>query len=141
MRRERSQQILAFVMNTISILLVDDEASIRRGLRMRLELEPDLRVVGEAADGLAALDSAQALSPQVVVMDVEMPRLNGIETTRALREQLPGTAVVVLSMHDDASTKTRAREAGAAAFVAKHSIDRALLDAIRSAAGQRREVP
>jgi DNA-binding NarL/FixJ family response regulator len=128
-------------MNTISILLVDDEPTIRRGLRMRLELEPDLTVVGEAGNGVAALDSARALAPAVVLMDVEMPLMDGIETTKVLREQLPGTAVVVLSMHDDAGTQSRAREAGAAAFVAKHSIDRALLDAIRGAADRREGVP
>jgi DNA-binding NarL/FixJ family response regulator len=127
-------------MNTISILLVDDEPSIRRGLRMRLELEADLTVVGEAADGAAALTTAQDLAPAVVLMDVEMPRMDGIDATRALREQLPGTAVVMLSMHDDPGTRLRAREAGAAAFVAKHAIDGALLAAIRQAARREGEV-
>jgi DNA-binding NarL/FixJ family response regulator len=128
-------------MNTISVLLVDDEPTVRYGLRMRLALEADLTVVGEAADGIEALDQARALAPSVVLMDIEMPHMDGIEATRALLEQYPGTAVVVLSMHDDAATQSRAREAGAAAFVAKHSIDRALLDAIRSAAVRKGEVP
>jgi len=128
-------------MNTIRLLLVDDEPAIRRGLRMRLALEPDVEIVGEAADGIAAIDSARVLAPNVVVMDVEMPRLNGIDATRALRAQSPTTAVVVLSMHDDVETQSRALAAGAAAFVAKHSIDRALLDAIRGAAEQAEGVP
>jgi DNA-binding NarL/FixJ family response regulator len=129
------------MMNTIRLLLVDDEPAIRRGLRMRLALESDVEVVGEAVDGLAALDSVRILTPQVVVMDVEMPGLNGIDATRALRAQFPRTAVVVLSMHDDIDTQTRALEAGASAFVAKHSIDRALLEAIRSAAHASEGVP
>jgi DNA-binding NarL/FixJ family response regulator len=128
-------------MNTINILLVDDEPIIRRGLRMRLELEPDLTVVGEAGDGLDALDSARALAPNVVLMDVEMPRMNGIDATRALRSEVPSAAVVILSMHDDANTQARARAAGASAFIAKHSIDGGLLDAIRRAAERTEEVP
>lgn len=129
------------MMNTIRLLLVDDEPAIRRGLRMRLALEPDVEIIGEAGDGMAALDSARILAPEVVVMDVEMPRLNGIDATRALRAQFPETAVVVLSMHDDIDTQTRALEAGASAFVAKHSIDRALLEAIRGAAHESEGVP
>jgi DNA-binding NarL/FixJ family response regulator len=128
-------------MNTINILLVDDEPIIRRGLRMRLELEPDLSVVGEAGDGLDALDSARALTPNVVLMDVEMPRMNGIDATRELRSQVPSAAVVILSMHDDAATQARARAAGASAFVSKHSIDHGLLEAIRRAAERTEEVP
>ena len=128
-------------MNTINILLVDDEPTIRRGLRMRLELEPDLSVIGEAGDGLAAIDSARTLAPNVVLMDVEMPRMNGIDATRELRSQVPSAAVVILSMHDDAATQARARDAGASAFVAKHSIDGGLLDAIRRAAEGTEEVP
>jgi len=127
--------------NTIRLLLVDDEPSIRRGLRMRLGLEADVEVVGEAGDGLAALDSARLLSPNIVLIDVEMPRLNGIDATRALRAQFPQTAVVVLSMHDDSETQSRALAAGAAAFVAKHSIDNALMDAIRGAAHTQEGVP
>jgi DNA-binding NarL/FixJ family response regulator len=128
-------------MNTINLLLVDDEPTIRRGLRMRLELEPDLSVVGEAGDGLAALESARALNPNVVLMDVEMPRMNGIDATWALHSEAPAIAVIVLSMHDDANTQERARAAGASAFVTKHSIDAALLEAIRRVATRREEVP
>jgi DNA-binding NarL/FixJ family response regulator len=128
-------------MKTINILLVDDEPAIRRGLRMRLELEPDLSVVGEAGDGAAALDSAARLAPAVVLMDVEMPNMDGIEATRAIRSGLPATAVVVLSMHDDPATQARALDAGAAAFVAKQGIDGALLDAIRRAAAGSEGVP
>jgi DNA-binding NarL/FixJ family response regulator len=128
-------------MERTTILLVDDEPTVRRGLRMRLDLEPDFLVIGEAGDGEAALASALVLAPSVVVMDVEMPRMDGIAATRELRERLPSASVVVLSMHDDADTKGRAAEAGAVAFIAKHSNDEALLDAIRRAARSAEGVP
>lgn len=119
----------------ITMLLVDDQPAVRRGLRMRLTLEPDMLIVGEAGDGQAALDLAQTLSPDVVLMDVAMPRMDGIAATGALRSAAPGSAVVMLSLHDDAAIQARAREAGALAFVAKHEgVDR-LLAAVRQVAG------
>jgi DNA-binding NarL/FixJ family response regulator len=127
-------------MKTIRLLLVDDEPAIRRGLRMRLALEPDVEVVGEAADGVAALEQVRRLAPRVVLMDVEMPGLDGIAATYELRSLAPRSAVVMLSMHDDTATVERAMAAGAAAFVAKHSIDGALLAAIRQAAQGEEEV-
>jgi DNA-binding NarL/FixJ family response regulator len=128
-------------MKPIRLLLVDDEPAIRRGLRMRLALESDVEVVGEAADGVAALEQVERLAPQVVLMDVEMPGLDGIATVRELRARSAGVAVVMLSMHDDAATVERALAAGAAAFVAKHRIDGALLAAIRQAAHAEEGVP
>lgn len=118
----------------IKLLLVDDEPSVRRGLRMRLELEPDVEVVGEAGDGANAVRLAETLAPAVVVMDVEMPVMNGIEATSEIVSRLPGVAIVVLSLHDDAATLRRARDAGARAFVAKHRMDDGLINAIRGAA-------
>jgi len=120
--------------NRIKLLLVDDEPSVRRGLRMRLELESDVEVVGEAADGSQAVRMAESLATGVVVMDVEMPVMNGIAAAREITSRNPDVAIVMLSMHDDATTVVRAREAGAAAFVAKRSMDNTLIDAIRSAA-------
>jgi DNA-binding NarL/FixJ family response regulator len=120
--------------NKIKLLLVDDEPSIRRGLRMRLELEPDVEVVGEAANGSQAVLLAESLSARVVVMDVEMPVMDGIDATSEITSRLPGVAIVMLSMHDDAVTVGRARAAGAAAFIAKKSMDDGLIEAIRSAA-------
>jgi NarL family two-component system response regulator YdfI len=116
---------------TISIVLVDDQATVRQGLRMRLTLEQDMEVVGEAESGEAALRLVRALSPDVVLMDVEMPGMDGIVATAALRATAPHVAVVILSLYDDARTRARAREAGAAAFVAKHQAKTALLATIR----------
>jgi DNA-binding NarL/FixJ family response regulator len=121
-------------MQTIRLLLVDDEPTIRRGLRMRLELEPDVQVIGEAADGAAAVDLAGRLRPNVVLMDVEMPGMDGIAATSQIRAAAVRPSVVMLSMHDDEATVARAKAAGASAFIAKHRIDDALLTAIRTAA-------
>jgi len=121
-------------MKPIQVLLVDDEPSILRGLRMRLGLESDICIVGEAADGSSAVDMASRLSPDVVLMDVNMPVMDGIAATREIAMRAPDSAVVILSMHDDHETADRALAAGAVAFVAKQQIDKALLAAIRAAA-------
>lgn len=121
-------------MKTITLLLVDDELQVRRGLRMRLELEPDVEVIGEAGDGSTAVQLAAELSPAVVLMDVEMPVQDGISATSEIVSREPAPAVVMLSLHDDAATVRRARAAGAADFVSKHRIDDSLLAAIRQAA-------
>lgn len=124
-------------MRAIQVLLVDDEPSILRGLRMRLGLEADIDIVGEASSGPAAIEMVSRLSPDVVLMDINMPGMDGIDATRQLTASAPEAAVVILSMHDDRATVARARDAGAAAFVAKQRIDQALLGAIREAAGRR----
>lgn len=119
---------------TIRLLLVDDRPAVRRGLRIWLALEPNMEVVGEADDGAEAISLARALHPNVVLMDVEMPGMDGISTTAALRQVVPQSAVVILTLYDDAVTRTRAQEAGAAAFVAKHRMEETLLAEIRRAA-------
>ena len=101
---------------------------------MRLALEPDLDVVAEAGDGATALALAREFQPHVVVMDVEMPDMDGISVTQSLCSHQPPCAVVMLTLHDDVATRTRAREAGAVAFVAKMEMDDKLLAAIRQAA-------
>ena len=123
----------------IRVLLVDDQTNVRRGLRMRLSLEPDLTVVGEAPDGETALRLARLLNPNVVVMDIEMPGMNGIDCTRELIGERPDCAVVVLSLHDNTTNRVSARTAGASAFVAKHQVDTVLMDAIRGAAQREAE--
>lgn len=118
----------------IRLLIVDDQPAVRQGLRMRLAAEPDLEVVGEAADGEVALSSVQALCPDVVLMDVEMPHMDGIAATGALRKLCPSTAVIMLSIHDDARTRAQAENAGAAAFVGKSLPTDMLLATIRQVA-------
>lgn len=117
----------------IKLLLVDDQPSVRMGLRMRLALETDVTIVGEAGDGEAALSLAQTLHPDVIVMDVQMPRMDGISATAALRSVAPRSSVVLLSLYDDAATRARGQEAGALAFVQKQGTMDALLTAIRQA--------
>ncbi len=120
----------------IRVLLVDDQSVVRRALRVRFHLEPDLEVVGEASTGREALLLAQTLTPDVVLMDIAMPEMDGIEVTAALRRVVPQSVVVILSIHDDAQTRERAQAAGAVAFVEKRGATDTLLSAIRQAAGQ-----
>lgn len=102
---------------------------------MRLALEPDIEVVGEASDGNLAIRMAADLRPDVVVMDVGMPGMDGIEAAACVRAASPGTQVVMLTVHDDSNTRRRAQAAGAAAFVVKQKCGGDLVSAIRRAAG------
>lgn len=118
----------------IRLLLVDDQPAVRRGLLMHLHLEPDIQIVGEASTGREALRLAQLLAPDVVLMDVEMPEMDGIEATAALCLAVSQSTVVILSIHDDARTRARAQAAGAVTFVEKRGATDSLLAAIRQAA-------
>jgi DNA-binding NarL/FixJ family response regulator len=117
----------------IRLVLVDDQAAVRQGLRMRLLLEPDMAVVGEASNGKEALALVQQLCPDVVLMDIEMPEMDGISATAVLHTIAPQSVVVILSIHDDSLTRARAHKAGARAFVEKRGSMEALLISIRSA--------
>ena len=121
----------------IRLVLVDDQPSVRQGLRMRLTAEPDMMVVGEASNGREAIILVQQLAPDIVLMDVEMPEMDGIEATAMMRASIPQSAVVMLSIYDDVSTRARAHAAGAAAFVNKSGVVDVLLATIRHAAEQR----
>jgi DNA-binding NarL/FixJ family response regulator len=116
----------------IRVLLVDDEMAVRRGLRMRLGLEPDIEIVGEACDGSTAIELSTALEPDVVLMDLHLPRLDGIAATARIRAAAPQVRVLLLTTYEDASTRARAAEVGAAALIGKHLADDALLSAIRA---------
>lgn len=120
----------------IRLLLVDDQSVVRRALRGRFQLEPDLEVIGEASTGKEALSLAQTLLPDVVLMDIQMPGMDGIEATTALRRMVPRSVVVILSIHDDAQTRERAQTAGAVACVEKRGATDTLLSTIRLAAAQ-----
>jgi two-component system response regulator NreC len=120
----------------IRLLLVDDQPAVRQGLGILLHLEPDIQIVGEASTGKEALALAQTLIPDVVLMDLAMPGMDGIEATAALRRVVPQSAVVILSIYDDAQTRGWARAAGAVAFVEKRGATEILLSAIRQAAAQ-----
>jgi DNA-binding NarL/FixJ family response regulator len=117
----------------IKVLLVDDQATVRRGLRMRLALEPDVEVIGEAGDGHAAIAEARRLGPDVVVMDVKMPSLDGITAGSLLLQDPAAPAIVILTLHDGPDLRSRAKSAGMA-FVGKHEADSQLLPAIRQMA-------
>jgi DNA-binding NarL/FixJ family response regulator len=118
----------------IRVLLVDDQAVIRQAVSSWLGIEPDVAVIGEAESGEAALTLVSELHPDVVLMDIDMPMMDGIATTAALQNIAPESAVVILSMHDDSSVRARAQEAGAVGFVSKHQALDELVDAIRHAA-------
>ena len=118
---------------SITVLLADDHTIIREGLRALLAAELHIEVVGEAATGLEVLDKVASLAPQVVVMDISMPELNGIETTAILTERHPGSKVVILSVHSTSEHLYRALQAGAYGYVLKESAGRELVAAIRAA--------
>ena len=116
------------------ILLADDHGVVRQGFRRILETQPDLEIVGEASNGNQAVERAAELSPDVVVMDVAMPELNGIEATRRITERSPHCKVLALSMHKDSVYVREILKAGARGYLLKDSIDADLLAAVRAVA-------
>lgn len=118
----------------IRILLADDHTVVRDGLRALLEKQPDMTVVAEASDGRDSIRLADEQSPDVVVMDIGMPSLNGIEATRRILAANPRTAVVMLSMHQDESYVLRSLKAGAKGYLLKDSLRGDVIDAIRAVA-------
>lgn len=115
----------------IRVLLVDDQRSVRQGLQLRLGLEPDLAVVGETGSAEEALALAQALLPDVIVVDVQMRGTDGMDSLKRLQEVAPAAAMIVLTLQGDGDTRTRAQTAGAHAFVEKQGGAEGLLETIR----------
>ncbi len=118
----------------IRILLADDHALVRQGFSMILEAQPDMEIVGQAGNGNEAVELAEKLKPDVVVMDVAMPDLNGIEATRRLATSLPRTRVLALSMHKDSVYVREILRAGARGYLLKDSGDADLVAAVRAIA-------
>jgi DNA-binding NarL/FixJ family response regulator len=116
----------------IKVLLVDDHAILREGLRMLLGCQPDIEVIGEAGDGQEALDKAALLQPDVVLMDISMAGMDGLEATRELRRTQPETQIIVLSQHDEPQFVNSLLEAGAAGYVLKRMGGASVVDAVRS---------
>jgi len=119
----------------IRILLADDQALIRSGIRSLLEAEDDIEVVAEAADGVEALEAAERVEPDVVLIDLVMPRLDGIEAIRRLREQVPSARAIVLSSFVDDDKLFPAVRAGAAGYLLKDVQPQELVEAIRTVHG------
>jgi DNA-binding NarL/FixJ family response regulator len=117
--------------NKLKVLLVDDHALVRRGFRRMLEDEPSFQVVGEASDGLEAVESAEKLQPDVIVMDCALPQINGIEASRRILAARPETKILMLSMHSEDTLIRQALEAGAKGYVLKNAMDLDLVSAIK----------
>jgi DNA-binding NarL/FixJ family response regulator len=122
------------MVNKLKVLLVDDHALVRRGFRRMLEDEPSFQVVGEASDGLEAVECAEQLQPDVIVMDCALPQINGIEASRRILAKRPETAILMLSMHSEDTLIRQALEAGAKGYVLKNAMDLDLVSAIKNVA-------
>ncbi len=118
---------------TVRILLVDDHALVRAGIRRILEAEPDLEVVAEASDGAEAVELARAVSPDLAILDISMPRMTGLQAAREISRRSPAARFLVLSMHDNEQYFFSALQAGACGYVLKSAADEDLVDACRAA--------
>jgi len=120
--------------NKLKVLLVGDHALVRRGFRRMLEDEPTFQVVGEASDGLEAVDRAAKLQPDVIVMDCALPQINGIEASRRILAERPDTRILMLSMHSEDTLVRQALEVGAKGYILKNAMDLDLVSAIKKVA-------
>lgn len=116
-----------------TFVLADDHHVVRQSLRLLLETEPDFQIVGEAASGLDAADLVERLQPDVLIVDIMMPELNGLEVTRRVKRHSPQTVIVILSMHENEAYVVEALRAGASSYVLKKSTAQELVYAIRQA--------
>lgn len=121
-------------MAKIKLLLADDHAIVRAGLRAILAQHDDVEVIGEAKDGQEAIDQVRLLEPHVVVLDISMPRLNGLMAARRIREEFPAVAILMLTQHDNPEYVLPLMEAGASGYVLKQAADTDLIAAIRAVA-------
>ena len=119
-------------MNNARVLIVDDHEIFRRGLRALLEPSSEWQICGEAVDGWDAVEQCKSLKPDIVVLDVSMPRLNGLEAARLIRKEDPEPKIVIITQHDSPQIRSAALEAGARAFVTKSAVGNELVSALRS---------
>jgi len=119
-------------MNKIKILLADDHTILRQGVRALLEAEPDIEVIEEAENGRDAVKKAMRLKPDIVIMDISMPILNGLDATRLIRKRVPTTRVIILSMHKSEEYVFQTLRAGASGYLVKDSVVSDLISAIRA---------
>ena len=124
------------MMRQITVLLVDDVTSVRKGLSTLLQLKGDLKIVGEAENGLEAVKLAEQLKPDVILMDLAMPELDGFEATRRIKANHPQIGIIVFSIHDDGDTREKARAVGADAFINKEAETQLLIEAIQKVSAQ-----
>jgi DNA-binding NarL/FixJ family response regulator len=122
----------------ITVLLVDDHALVRKGFRRMVEDDPDIRIVGEASNGRQAVQLAQELKPQVIVMDMAMPEMDGVQATREIMKHAPKTCVLMLSMYSQENYVRNAFDAGAQGYVLKNASDIDLASAIKDVAAGKR---
>jgi DNA-binding NarL/FixJ family response regulator len=119
-------------MTPLSILIADDHAVVRAGLRTLLESRPRWQVCAEAADGRDAVEKAAKHKPQIAILDIGMPLLNGVEATRQIRKASPATEILILTMHESDDLVQQVVEAGARGYILKDEADRVLLDAVQA---------
>lgn len=119
-------------MDEIKLLIVDDHVLVREGLRNLIDAQPDLKVVGEASDGIEAAEKASATKPDVILMDITMPGMSGLESTKLIRKNLPDAKVLVLTMHEDEAYFFKLLSAGASGYFVKGGATAELLSAIRA---------
>lgn len=122
-------------MSTVRVLVADDHTIIRSGLRHLLEREADIEVVGEAADGREALELAEQMRPDLVMLDITMPKLNGIEVSRQIAAKFPKMSVIILSMHADEGYVLKSLKAGARGYLLKDSAESDIINAVRAVSG------
>ena len=120
--------------NKLKVLLVDDHALVRRGFRRMLEDEPSFQIVGEASDGLEAIERASELRPDVIVMDCALPQVSGIEASRQILQKQPNIGILMLSMHSEDTLVRQALDAGAKGYILKNAMDLDLVSAIKKIA-------
>lgn len=125
-------------MSELEILIADDHELVRRGIRAVLKRERRWRIVGEAVDGLEAVETTKRLKPDVVILDISMPKVDGLEATRRIREAAPRTEILILTMHESDQIVRRVLEAGARGYVLKSDLARQLVAAVKAVSRRKR---